>query len=487
MTRPVPFGIRDARREDVAALAKLHVATFREAHGRLGAPTFELRESQWRDAFERERDWFCYVAEAPDGRLIGFAKGTLHDGGVPGFEGELNKIYVLRAWHRQGIGRQLVEHVARRFLERGVGSMLLFGDARNPSNGFYERLGAERLYSRDGEFDGGYGWRDLHRLVGAASVGMSFETSTADSTNEDEDMRDRLIRSIPLALLVGVSCHSARSPATESIPSGARERVIRGGSLELHALEWPGEGTPLVMLHGLGGNAASWAALVRQLPGRHVIAVDLPGHGASPMASTWDFIPLARDLVTAVRGRWPGSHIWIGHSWGGKLAVATAAADSFTRGLVLVDAVQASPLRVADPVGTVEHLFAGELDAWPSLESALMAVRELPQFSPWTPDVELAFRRAVAVQPDGRVVPLLSREKGAAVMRTFTTDLTEAASKIQAPVFVISAPNSVFERAQHTLFPKADFVSLAGNHWLQISNVSGTSGALLAWLRQKSL
>jgi GNAT superfamily N-acetyltransferase len=84
---------------------------------------------------------------------------------VPGFEGELDKIYVLRAWHRCGIGRALVEQVARRFLAEGVGSMLLFGDPRNPSNGFYERLGAERLFSPAGEFHGGYGWRDLRRLV----------------------------------------------------------------------------------------------------------------------------------------------------------------------------------------------------------------------------------------------------------------------------------------------------------------------------------
>ena len=165
MTGAPPFRIREARAEDVASLAELHVATFKETHGRLGAPTFELRERQWRAAFERERDWFCYVAESPDAALVGFAKGTLHDGGVPGFEGELDKIYVLREWHRRGIGRQLVEHVARRFLERGVTSMLLFGDARNRSNGFYERLGAERLFSPEGEFHGGYGWRDLHPLA----------------------------------------------------------------------------------------------------------------------------------------------------------------------------------------------------------------------------------------------------------------------------------------------------------------------------------
>jgi hypothetical protein len=43
--------------------------------------------------------------------------------------------------------------------------MLLFGDASNPSNGFYESFGAERLYSDKGEFHGGYGWRDLDRLA----------------------------------------------------------------------------------------------------------------------------------------------------------------------------------------------------------------------------------------------------------------------------------------------------------------------------------
>ena len=168
MTMNPAFEIREARADDLPALAALHVATFKEAHGHRGAPTYELREAQWRAAFEREVNWFCYVAETPDGQLVGFAKGTLHDGGVPGFEGELNKIYVLRARHRSGVGRALVEQVGRRFLAEGVGSMLLFGDARNPSNGFYERLGAERLLGPQGQFHGGYGWRDLRRLVPGA-------------------------------------------------------------------------------------------------------------------------------------------------------------------------------------------------------------------------------------------------------------------------------------------------------------------------------
>ena len=52
--------------------------------------------------------------------------------------------------------------MARQFLSRGVSTMLLFGGA---TNGFYEALGAERLFSDTDEFHGGYGWRDLYTLV----------------------------------------------------------------------------------------------------------------------------------------------------------------------------------------------------------------------------------------------------------------------------------------------------------------------------------
>jgi ribosomal protein S18 acetylase RimI-like enzyme len=135
-----------------------------------GGPSYELRLHQWQDAFAVEDGrWFCFVAADDAGELVGFAKGTRHDGGVPGFEGELNKIYVLKRLHRQGIGRDLLCHVARRFIECGIRSMLLFGEATNPSNGFYEAFGAKRLFSKTGEFHGGYGWEKLEVLLAKCS------------------------------------------------------------------------------------------------------------------------------------------------------------------------------------------------------------------------------------------------------------------------------------------------------------------------------
>lgn len=85
------------------------------------------------------------------------------------------------------------------------------------------------------------------------------------------------------------------------------------------------------MLHGLGGNIASWGDLIDVLAKTNaVIAVDLPGHGASPVtpeASTFqgiadaiaDFIH-AEDLVGVD---------CIGHSLGGRVAL-----EMVRRGLV---------------------------------------------------------------------------------------------------------------------------------------------------------
>jgi L-amino acid N-acyltransferase YncA len=168
--------LREMTAADVPAVAALHVATFNETHtvGNDGPP-YALREQQWRSAFEKhDGTWFGVVIEAENGELIGFAKACPHDGGVAGYAGELNKIYLLRRYHRRGLGRRLLAEVARRFLERGVESMLLFGDARSPTNRFYEAMGGERiLAAKSGEFHGAYGWRDLRALLARCDAAVS--------------------------------------------------------------------------------------------------------------------------------------------------------------------------------------------------------------------------------------------------------------------------------------------------------------------------
>lgn len=135
-------------------------------------PTYAIRERQWRDAFEvTDGSWFCFVIEDNDDQLVGFAKGKLYNhSDLPDFSGELNKIYLLREYQGLGLGRRLVGHVARRFLDQGISTMVLFAEPDNPSCGFYEALGAERLLDDAGRFHGGYGWRDLRRLASVCPI-----------------------------------------------------------------------------------------------------------------------------------------------------------------------------------------------------------------------------------------------------------------------------------------------------------------------------
>jgi L-amino acid N-acyltransferase YncA len=99
--------IREATADDVPAIAKLHVKTFNETHSPVfnDGPTYQVREFQWREMFKKaDGTWFCFVIENQQGELIGFAKGIRYaDAELPVFAGELNKIYLLQKYHRQGL------------------------------------------------------------------------------------------------------------------------------------------------------------------------------------------------------------------------------------------------------------------------------------------------------------------------------------------------------------------------------------------------
>jgi len=168
---PDDFVIREAVVADAPALAALHVQVWNETYWMIKRkPTLETREWQWRAQFkEPQTDWFCYVVVNPQNQLIGFAKGKKYDhDDLPGYAGELNKLYLLSQYQRLGLGRKLIGLVANRFLDRGITSMVLFGDKNNPSCRFHEIMGGKRLYTQTGEFNGGYGWKDLNVIIDLA-------------------------------------------------------------------------------------------------------------------------------------------------------------------------------------------------------------------------------------------------------------------------------------------------------------------------------
>jgi pimeloyl-ACP methyl ester carboxylesterase len=61
-----------------------------------------------------------------------------------------------------------------------------------------------------------------------------------------------------------------------------------------------GEGPPLVLVHGLGSRATSWAPVLTPLAARHeVVAVDLPGHGDSPPLTEPPTVDALADAIAA--------------------------------------------------------------------------------------------------------------------------------------------------------------------------------------------
>jgi pimeloyl-ACP methyl ester carboxylesterase len=127
----------------------------------------------------------------------------------------------------------------------------------------------------------------------------------------------------------------------------------------LHA-EWHGaatSGAPLVLLHGLGSSSADWGPQLPAFTARHrVLAVDLPGHGRSPLPRGRLTVAGMADGVARLLARLdvPPAHV-VGLSLGGCVALALALqAPERVRSLVLVNAF--ARLRPAGPRGALRML-----------------------------------------------------------------------------------------------------------------------------------
>ncbi len=121
------------------------------------------------------------------------------------------------------------------------------------------------------------------------------------------------------------------------------ERAIELPQLTLRALAW-GDGAlpPLLALHGWLDNAGSYAYLAPRLAERrHVIALELPGHGHSdhlPPGMHYHFVDYVRGVLAAVDRLGLERFDLIGHSLGAGIAALVAAATpARIRRLLLIE------------------------------------------------------------------------------------------------------------------------------------------------------
>ncbi len=94
--------------------------------------------------------------------------------------------------------------------------------------------------------------------------------------------------------------------------------------MQLNATEM-GEGRPLALLHGLFGQARNFGAVQGRLAAtRRVLALDMRNHGASARATSMGYAEMAADVAETLRERGALPAAVLGHSMGGKVAMALA-------------------------------------------------------------------------------------------------------------------------------------------------------------------
>jgi lipase len=93
--------------------------------------------------------------------------------------------------------------------------------------------------------------------------------------------------------------------------------------MKLHLHEWGDRGAPpVVCLHGVTGHGGRFRGLAERLADRHVLALDLRGHGRSSWEPPWDVAAHLGDILETAGVERAD---WVGHSFGGRLVAELAA------------------------------------------------------------------------------------------------------------------------------------------------------------------
>lgn len=120
------------------------------------------------------------------------------------------------------------------------------------------------------------------------------------------------------------------------------DRTVRVNGLGLHYVEWGRpDGPAVILLHGITGHARVWDTLAARLEDRYrVLALDQRGHGDSdaPEDADYRIATMAEDLEGFAKTLGLGRFDLLGHSMGGRVAIAYAAEHvARLRRLVIVD------------------------------------------------------------------------------------------------------------------------------------------------------
>jgi lipase len=151
---------------------------------------------------------------------------------------------------------------------------------------------------------------------------------------------------------------------------------------------WPGDDPPLVFVHATGFHGRCWDEVIRHMPGRRCLAVDMRGHGRSDKpAPPYHWRAFGQDLAALLHAHDMHGAVGVGHSMGGhSLTLAAALMPDAWSQLVLIDPVILPPERYTGP-HPVEHFAARRRNRWSSPDEMFARFAPRSPFNRWKPAV----------------------------------------------------------------------------------------------------
>jgi esterase len=242
-----------------------------------------------------------------------------------------------------------------------------------------------------------------------------------------------------------------------------------------------GEGPPVVLLHGLFGAARNFGAVQRAIAPRfRVVALDMPNHGDSPHRADMRYPTQAEDVRETLLSLGIEKAAVIGHSMGGKAAMALALRWPEQVGRLLVSDIAPVPYQHGND----------------TIASAMAAIELTPSLT--RQEADAALTKAVP-RADIRAFLLQNLRFGASPhWRIGLAEIAAAIPDLEGwldipgtyagPSVFVTGANSDYVLPEHrpiirSQFPAARFVAVKNaGHWVHADNPAGFLSVVEAFL-----